>query len=220
MANEAEPIPAVATWAAFAEEVGGVFTEGPHSRPSIMQIAAPGTVQYTYKGFQVLLDTIVSQGAQNQPVRLTTRLRTLISNPGGFRFKIYRELDSLFATALKFVKLLKDVEIGDPEFDAQFIMRGTDEELVKRFFSDKTMQAHLASMPQNALLEIRDKDANIFKKKLPGDVDILVWSSRPLLEDLDALRSTRELFNYVLQQLIAMDAVQELPPDVFIADYA
>ena len=219
MSQETDTIPEVGVWAAFAEEIGGVFSEGPHSKPSIMHIAAPGTVHYEFKGHEVLVDTLVSPGNNNQTPQLTTRFRTLINNEDGFRFKVYREIDSLFASTLKFLRLLKDVEIGDPAFDAQFIMRGNDDEKVKHFFSNPTMQEKLGGMEDDCWLEIRDKDSNLFKRSPPKGVDILTWVKRGLVSEVDGLRSTSELFHFTIELLIEMDIVSSHVPEARITDY-
>ena len=213
MKNESDKIPEVAIWALFAEEVGGVYTESPLSSPSVMHIAVPGTVVFAIEGREVLLDTIVMPGSNNTSHRTTTRFRALVHNSAGFRFKIYRELDTAFGGALKFMRLLKDVEIGHPEFDKQFIMRGTDEDKVKRFFSDPDYQALLELLPSHAVLHILDDDTNIFKRKLPKEVDILTLSLHGGSYDIEALRAMKNLFEGTLRRLAGLQEIGPYQPE-------
>ena len=214
MAEAKQKIPAVAIWSQFADDVGGAFEESPHSTPSMMHIAVPGTVQYAHQGWNIMLDTFAMPAQENKTPQTMTRLRTLITSTDDFRFKIYREIDSMFMSTLKFLKLMKDVEIGDPAFDAQFIMRGTDDDKIRQFFSDAAFKEQFAAMPANAVLEIRDNDPNFFKKKLPRGVDILQWSSRSIVNDGEVLRTMASLFHRTLARLVDLGSAEAGSPDV------
>ena len=183
-----------------------------------MHIAVPGVVRYAYEGHEVVLDTIAAPGSKNQTPRPLTRFRTLFESKEGFRFKIYPENGDVFEKGLKFFGLMKDVEIGQPEFDAQFIMRGTDDQRIKQFFSDPTLQQLLEPMPPFSVLQVLDNDPNFFKKRLPKGVDILTWSFRGVADNLEMLRSMRALFHYTLARMIELDIAAATPPDVEITD--
>ena len=201
MTQEAQRPPGVDAWTQFAEHVGGTFTEGPHSTPSINHVAVPGTVHYRFQEWEVVLDTLTVIGPNNLGPYTATRLRTPFKNKDGFRFKVYREIDSLFMASLKFLRLMKDVEIGDPDFDAQFILRGNNDEKIRRLFSNATLQQHLEALPADCVLEIADDDPNIFKQQLPRGVDYLSWRARGVITDLSVLRSMSALFHQTLTVL-------------------
>ncbi len=121
-------------------------------------------------------------------------------------------------SALKFLHLIKDIEIGDPDFDAQFIIRGSDEYKIGRLFSDKHMQTMLNPMPENSVFQILDQDPNIFKRNLPHGVDILQWSYRGVCDDPQLLRAMCELFHYTLSQLVVLDSASSMGPKETLKD--
>lgn len=198
---------AAAIWPEFAKETDGVYQPG-----------EPGAIVYHFKYWKVKLDTHVPPPTNNQVPRPVTRMRALFISKDDFNFKIYREIENLFSSTLKFFRLLKDVEIGDPEFDNLFIMRGTDEQKISRLFSDKNMQALMMAAPENGILQIIDDDPNIFKRKLPEGVDILSWWQRGLVEDKAELKSILDLFLYVLTQLVTLDVAEERSSDAKLPD--
>ena len=71
-------------------------------------------------------------------------MRAPYVNPEGFRFTIYRkgilsELGKLFG--------MQDIEIGDPEFDEAFIIKGTDEARVQNLFADAKLRELIRAQP-------------------------------------------------------------------------
>jgi sensor c-di-GMP phosphodiesterase-like protein len=69
--------------------------------------------------------TLVDEG--DRATETVTRLRE-----EGFRFAIYRK--GFFSDLGKLMGM-QDIEVGDPEFDEAFIIKGNDESKVVRFFS-------------------------------------------------------------------------------------
>ena len=55
-------------------------------------------------------------------------MRAPYVNPEGFRFTIYRK--GLFSDLGKLLGM-QDIEVGDPEFDEAFIIKGNDESKVR-----------------------------------------------------------------------------------------
>ncbi len=194
-------------WSEFAQETGGTYEPGDS-----------GAITYQFKHWKIKLDTHVPPPTGNQVPRPATRMRTVFINRSGFNFKIYREIDNLFSSTLKFLRLLKDVELGDPEFDSMFIMRGTDEQEIKRLFLDKNMQSLMKAAPANGVLQIMDDDPNIFKRKLPGGVDILSWWTRGLVVEKSELKALLDLFLYTLTRLIELGVVEENSADAVLPD--
>jgi hypothetical protein len=62
-----------------------------------------------------------------------TRIRAPYVNPEGFRFTIYRK--GFFSDLGKLLGM-QDIEVGEPEFDEAFIIKGNDEHRVQVLFSD------------------------------------------------------------------------------------
>ncbi len=99
-----------------------------------------------------------------------TRLRAPYVNPEGFRFTIYRKG---FLSDLG--KLLgipeQDIEVGDPEFDEAFIIKGTDEFKVRALFANPKIRQMIQTQP-NFRLDVKDSEG-WFGPKFPEDVDEL-----------------------------------------------
>ena len=63
-----------------------------------------------------------------------TRMRAPYVNPEGFRFTIYRK--GVFSDLGKLLGM-QDIEVGDPDFDEAFIIKGNDESKVRDLFADR-----------------------------------------------------------------------------------
>ena len=104
-------------WRQLSEEIGAEFVEGGFWKGSKVQAhVGPWTVT---------LDMGTSDEDGESPA---TRLRAPYINPEGFRFTIYRK--NLFSDLGKFLGM-QDIEVGDPEFDEAFIIKGNDESKVQ-----------------------------------------------------------------------------------------
>ena len=89
-------------------------------------------VQVSVGAWTITLDTYtVSMGGHSHITY--TRIRAPYLNPEGFRFTIYRE--SLFSGLGKLFGM-QDIEVGDPEFDRAFIVKGNDESRVIHLLAD------------------------------------------------------------------------------------
>ena len=101
-------------WRNLSAEIGASYVAGGFMRPD--------RVEASHGRWTVTLDTYaVSTG---RTVIVYTRMRAPYVNPGGFRFTIYRR--GVFSNIAKFLGM-QDVEVGDDEFDRDFIIKGTDE---------------------------------------------------------------------------------------------
>ena len=71
----------------------------------------------------ITLDTY-TESTRRQSHVTYTRMRAPYVNPEGFRFTIYRK--GFFSDLGKLLGM-QDIEVGDPEFDEAFIIKGNDE---------------------------------------------------------------------------------------------
>ena len=106
-------------WSQIAGDVGGEFIDGGFWRKDVLV--------YKHGEWQILLDTYtVSTGNSSTTY---TRMRAPFVNKDGLYFKIYRE--GLFSSIGKFFGM-QDIQIWDPFFDEQFIIKGNSPEKVRR----------------------------------------------------------------------------------------
>jgi hypothetical protein len=95
-------------WRQLCQEIGAEFVEGGMWNENKVQVHA--------KPWTITLDTYIVSGVGNH---VYTRLRAPYINPEGFRFTIYR---------MGFCDLgMQDIQVGDPEFDEAFVIKGNDE---------------------------------------------------------------------------------------------
>ena len=100
-------------------------------------------------------------------------MRAPYVNPEGFRFTIYRK--SLFSDLGKLLGM-QDIEVGDPEFDEAFIIKGNDESKVRDLFANPKIRQMIQDQPK-IRLEVKDSEG-WFGPKFPEDVDELSFPGR------------------------------------------
>ena len=123
-------------------------------------------------------------------------MRAPYVNPEGFRFTIYRK--GFFSDLGKLLGM-QDIEVGDPEFDEAFIIKGNDEDRVRVLFSDPKIRQMIQDQPK-IRLEVKDSEG-WFGPKFPEDVDELHFQVVGVIKDVDRLKSLFDLFAAVLDQL-------------------
>jgi hypothetical protein len=97
-------------------------------------------------------------------------MRAPYINPEGFRFTIYRK--GLFSELSKFLGK-QDIEVGDPEFDEAFIIKGNDESKVRDLFANPKIRQIIQVQPEFRLC-VKDS-AGWFGPKFPKNVDELFF---------------------------------------------
>lgn len=161
------------------------------------------------KEWTITLDTYtVSSGKSSTTY---TRMRAPYVNKDGFKFKIYRE--GIFSELGKFLGM-EDIEIGYPEFDANFIIKGNNKDKVKALFSDAQLQELIEFQPR-LHLEVKD-DEGWFGTEFPEGVDELYFQVVGVIKDMELLESLFELFSKVLDNLCIIGSAYEHDPRVIL----
>ncbi len=83
-----------------------------------------------------------------------TRMRAPYINSEGFRFTIYRK--GVFSGLGKMLGM-QDIEVGDPEFDEAFIIKGNNEPRVQHLFADTQLRALVQAQPA-IMLDVKDSE--------------------------------------------------------------
>jgi hypothetical protein len=186
-------------WRQLSEQVGGSFSvEGFLHRSKVVAHV---------KEWTVTLDTFtIHTGNSNVPF---TRIRAPYVNADGFRFKIYRK--GFFSELGK--KLgMQDVEIGVPEFDRAFIIKGSDPARLRSLFADPVVRELIAAQPK-LRLEVVD-DEGWFGARFPEGVDELRFTVPGVMKDLGQLKQLFDLFAAMLDRLCAMGSAFARDPGV------
>ena len=136
-----------------------------------------------------------------------TRLRAPFVNHDNFRFLLYdRSLLDEIGKRLG----LQDIEIGEPEFDARFIIQGNNAAEVRTFLSDTDLR-DLIARQEGIHFEIRD-DEGWFGEAFPQGVDELYFRTAGVMRDLPHLKELYALFAEALHQLSRIGSTYENEP--------
>jgi hypothetical protein len=134
-------------------------------------------------------------------------MRAPFLNPGGFRFTVYRK--GIFSELGKYLGM-QDVEVGHPDFDRDFVIKGTDETKLRQIFGNERIRELITAQPQ-IHFEVKDADGiferDFFAEKPPEDLDMLeflVDSRHGKIKDQEQLRLLFDLFAETLDELCRM----------------
>ena len=186
-------------WKRLSDQLGAQFVEGGFARSDKVEVHV--------KEWVVTLDTFtVSTG---KTVVVFTRMRAPYVNADNFRFNIYRKG---FFTALAKAFGMQDVEVGFPEFDEAFVIKGTDESKLRALFANPTIRKLLELQPA-IQLEVRD-DEGWFGAHFPEGVDELRFHVAGVIKDLERLKLLFNLFAEVLNQLCHIGSAYERDPGI------
>ena len=188
-------------WQQFAAEVGGNFAEGGFWKGSRVD-AAHG--QWT-----VTLDTYtVSTGKSSITY---TRIRAPYINPDNFHFNIYRK--GIFSDLGKWLGM-QDVSVGYPQFDEDFIIKGTDESKLRRLFSNARIRDLIQDQPE-IQFSVHDGESGFWNaQNWPQGVNELYFQVVGVIKDIDRLKLLYDLFSETLDELVRMNSASETDPDV------
>ncbi len=160
-------------WRQLATDMGAEFVPG--------GLFAWSKVQAHVRQTTVTLDTYsVPSGDSNTTY---TRMRAPLLNQDGFNFSVFRE--GLVAKLDK--KLgMKDIGIGVPDFDREFVIQANDESRVRTLLADAGIRELIRAQPHIRLALVK------------GD---LRFEAQGVIRDVPRLKSLFDLFERLLNQL-------------------
>jgi hypothetical protein len=186
-------------WRQLSEEIGAEFVNSGFWNGNKVQVHV--------KPWTITLDTYTESTGESAVTY--TRIRAPYVNPDGFRFTIYRkgilsELGKLLGT--------QDIEVGDPDFDEPFIIKGTDEFKVRDLFANPEIRQKIQAQPK-IRLEVKDSEG-WFGPTFPEDVDELHFQVVGVIKDKERLKALFDLFAVVLDQLCRIGSAYKQKPGV------
>jgi hypothetical protein len=186
-------------WRQLCDEIGAKFVEGGFWQGN--------KVQAHVKEWTVTLDTYtVSTGKSSVTY---TRMRAPYVNQDGFRFAIYRQ--GLFSNLGKLLGM-QDIEVGDPEFDRDFVIKGSDEYKVLALFANPKIRQLIQAQP-SIHLQVKDAEG-WFGASFPEGVDELYFEVVGVIKDVERLKSLYELFAETLNHLCHIGSAYENDPNL------
>ena len=186
-------------WRQLGEEIGGQYVEG--------GLWCGDRVQGSHGEWTVTLDTYTVQAGKTYVTY--TRMRAPYVNADGFRFTVYRK--SVFSGIGTFLGM-QDIDVGDPAFDDDFVIKGTDEGRVRTLFSSPRLR-ELINAQRNIHLTVKD-DEGWFGARFPEGVDELYFAVPGVIRDVDRLKLLYELFAETLDRLCTVGSARQRDPGV------
>jgi len=184
-------------WQQLSEEIGAEYT-----RDGFLK---SGKVEARVKEWTITLDTYtVSTGKSSVTY---TRMRAPYFNADNFRFTLYRR--GFFSDIAKFFGM-QDISIGDPEFDADFIIKSNNQWKIVELLANHKIRDMVRAQP-TFYLTVKD-DEGWFKKSFPEGVDELYFQVLGVITDIARLKALYELFAALLDQLCYIGSAYEKDP--------
>ena len=188
-------------WRQLAAETGASYVEGGFWKGD--------KVQASHAEWIITLE-VVAMGKATY-----TRLRAPYVNPDGFRFSVNHKGKGIFTDLGNLLGLQQDVEVGYPDFDRDFIIKGTDEAKLRRLFANARIRELIAAQPR---IHFTVKEApgiftrDLFAEKPPENVDALEFLIGGVFKDKERLRLLFDLFAETLDELCRMGSAYKDAP--------
>jgi hypothetical protein len=201
-------------WMQLANEIGAMYIptedddlvkQSPFS--TTVRSTNYGAVVHRVKGWTITLDSYrtIRDDRYKSSGKITVFMSAPLSNREGHRLSIYPK--NLFRSAGKFFGM-QDIEVRDPEFDSEYIIKGTDEAMVRALLASERIQQLMRSSKE-INLSIREGEED-GRSTLMGMRDQLYWSRRgwgSVTKDLRLLKTLFELFEETLNRLHAIGCI-------------
>ena len=162
-------------------------------------------VELKFRQWVIVLDTYVI----NSDIATTTytRMRTLIANPREFRFRVCRQ--DLF-NRLSMLFGMQDINIGDPKFDAEFIVQTSSIPQMTRLLSQPRIKQLFYVQPQIDI-QIRD-DEGFWGPAFPEYADELYFFTEGTIGDVERLKNLFGLYQEILMHLSEAGVIDSRDP--------
>lgn len=157
----------------------------------------------------ITLDTVTESTGETSSTY--TRMRAPYVNRDRFRFTIYRKG---FFTDLGKLLGMQDVDVGHPDFDEAFVIKGDDESRLRALFANGRIRALLQAQP-SVYLTVKD-DEGWFGASFPDGVDELYFRVGGVIKDVERLKSLYDLFAETLHHLCHIGAAYEDDPNIVL----
>lgn len=179
-------------WRQLSTEIGAAFARG----KSLDDM----TVLAKVKHWTIKLHTEVREtGGYSSSKQRFSWMEAHYVSKDGFQFEIYRR--GPFSNLWLKLWRMKNLEVGYPEFDHAFIVKGNDESKVRRLFASGRIR-HLVRQQPSIHLQVREDkpDASLAQR-----VHLLYCPmGGRVITDVERLKSLFRLFEETLSQLCHM----------------
>ena len=185
-------------WDQIAKDIGGQYEDGGFLGRDVLR--------YQSGQWEITLDTYTTDGENSTTY---TRMRAPFVNKDSLYFKIYRE--GFFASIGKLFGM-QDIQIGDPYFDDNFIIKGNNEGKIRRLLNAPRLKQLIQTQP-GICFQVRD-DEGWFGADFPEGVDELYFQCTGVIKGEERLKNLFNLFSNTLERLVQIDSAYESDPKV------
>jgi len=187
-------------WRQLSREIGAEFVDGGFWKGK--------KVVARVEDWTITLDTYTQSSGKHSTTY--TRMRAPFANKDGLRFTIYRRgLLSGLGKALG----MQDIEVGCPEFDRDFIIKGNDQAKIRALFANEQIRELIQSQRS---IHLRINEVKGRRQGLPEGTDELHFHVTGVIKDVKRLKSLYELFARTLNHLCHMDTAYEDDPNLVV----
>ncbi len=187
-------------WRQLSREIGAEFVDGGFWKGK--------KVVARVEDWTITLDTYTQSSGKHSTTY--TRMRAPFANKDGLRFTIYRRgLLSGLGKALG----MQDIEVGCPEFDHDFIIKGNDQAKIRALFANEQIRELIQSQRS---IHLRINEVKGRRQGLPEGTDELHFHVTGVIKDVKRLKSLYELFARTLNHLCHMDTAYEDDPNLVV----
>ncbi len=164
-----------------------------------------------HRNWEIIIDTYYKEDDDGDKTYYT-RFQALIHNPKSFRFAIHKR-SWLYRINKAFG--MQDVEVGTPEFDHDYVIKGNDPELLVRLFRQPHLQESIREI-EHIYFSIIENDGWFRNRSRPEHVDTLYIKKTGIIQEKEILRNHYNLMVITLDQLEAIRAITNQSPGVSI----
>lgn len=186
-------------WAQIANEIDGKVLDRGFWKSDALA--------FRHKEWTIILDTFTRSNGQYSNSTYT-RIRAPFINKDGLYFKIYRE--NFFSTIGKLFGM-QDIEVGDPYFDKEFIIKGNSEEQIRKLLKSAQLKGLIRRIPK-IHFQVKDTEYKLFQRTFPKGVDMLYFESMGVIKNKETLKNLFLLFSAILERLVQIDSAYENDP--------
>jgi hypothetical protein len=190
-------------WKQLSEEINANYIEG--------SLFKGLRIEHTYNNWTIYLDTYtVSYTVSTGKSSITyTRMRAPFINLKDFYFKIYRR--GIISNIGKTLGM-QDIEIGYNWFDNDFIIKGNNEVLLRRFFQNHKIR-DIIEKQSKILFEIKDNEGK-FGPKFKDNESELSFIVVGVIKDKDRIKNLFDLFIKVINEFESIGITVNQTPEV------
>jgi hypothetical protein len=162
-------------WAQLSSEIGGRVVGNGRRRSK---------VQIQVGDWTLTLDTFTESSGESSSIY--TRMRAPFLNPDRFRFNIHRA--GFGSDVAKFFGF-RDIEVGDPTFDEQFVVESSFPTKVRALLANPRIRQLLEAQKRIGRFTIKDDEQAFRASCYPGGVDVLYFHVTGLIKDVAVLKA-------------------------------